>query len=227
MSAEADADEAPVYACQLRLGRPGVRLRLVPPRLEWTVGPQQGETMLADITRVRLTWRPGQLMKAAYHLELAARDGLRLEIGSVSRVSIAGVRDQGPAYAAFVRALHRALAASGGFSSEMDPASGEENATTRQSGADSRIIKSGTGPEYRAGFAPWRWRLMVALLAAAVAAALVMGWQLAGSAPMHVTLFVAFMLVAVTVPAVTSVIRNRPQSYPEGAPPERLLPQPE
>ena len=68
---------------------------------------------------------------------------------------------------------------------------------------------------------------MVALLAAAVAAALVMGWQLAGSAPLHVTLFVGFMLVAVAVPAVTSVIRNRPQSYPEGAPPERLLPQPE
>lgn len=197
MSAESDADDVPVYACQLRLGRPGVRLRLAPPLLEWTIGPQQGETALADITRVRLTWRPGQLMKAAFHLELAARDGLRLEIGSVSRVSIAGVRDQGPAYAAFVRALHRTLTA------------------------------SGARPEYQAGFAPWRWRLMVGLLVAAVAAALVMGWQVAGAAPVHVTLFVAFMLVAVAVPAVTSVIRNRPERYPAGLPPERLLPQPD
>ncbi len=184
----------PAYACQLRLGRPGVRLVLAPPVLEWTLGPRQGTLPLADIAALRLTWRPGQLMKASHHLEITARDGLRLEVGSVSRVSIAGVRDQGPEYAAFVRALHGALAA------------------------------AGARPRCLAGFAPWRWWSMVALAAVSVTAALAVVLRAGEETRWSALLFFGFLFALVAVPALTAIVRNRPDTYAPDRIPERLLP---
>lgn len=193
MTGEADKGGSS-YSWLPRLGGAGVRLHLAPPHLEWGLGLADGRMALSDIAEVRLRFLPARFGSASYEMELSARDGMRLKAGSMSRVSLTGVRDQKGEYAAFVRALHAARAAAGGTAL------------------------------YRGGFAPWRFWLMTLLGTITVAGLLtVLSAALLG-AQWSFALFLAAMAAFVIWPTGEMIWRNRPVRYTPDAIPAHLLP---
>ena len=191
--------QGPSYACLPRLGGAGVRLALTPPglappALDWSIGPREGRLPLKDVTAVRLRFLPAKFANRAFEMEIAGRDGTRLKVGSASRISLTGVRDQGPDYAAFVRDFHAALTASGGERS------------------------------FRGGYGPLRFWVMVALGLVALAGLLaVLGFAIA-ERQWNFALFLAALGAFVVWPTVETVWRNRPVSYTPDTLPPHLLP---
>lgn len=191
--------EGAAYACVARLGGVGVRLRIATPMLEWTVGAQQGRIALADVVAVHLRFQAAKFGGSSYETEIVAQDGTRLRIGSVTRTSLTGVRDQKAEYAAFVRALHGVLA---------------EDPPPRRVGA--RI--------YRGGFPPWRFWMMAAMGSVAAAGLVaVVGLALAERQWTY-ALFLAALAAFVGWPTAELIWRNRPLDYTPQAIPAHLLP---
>lgn len=186
--------DAATYACFPRLGGAGVRLELAPPVLEYAVGPKEGRLALAEVTSVTLRFLPAKFANHSFEIELSGRDGTRLKTGSSSRISLTGVRDQGADYAAFVRALHGALA------------------------------KAGSGASFIGGYGPWRFALMVAVgLAALAGLAAVLGFALREE-QWSMALFLGVMGAFVVWPTAQMIWRNRPVRYTPDAIPAHLLP---
>jgi len=182
------------YAYLPRLGGAGVRLDLAPPALDWAVGAKEGHLALADVDGVRLRFQAAKFAGSSFEMELSARDGTRLKIGSASRISLTGVRDQGPDYAAFVRAFHQARAQAGG------PCL------------------------FRGGFPAWRFWLMAAMGAIALAGlAAVLGFALV-ERQWSFAMFLAAMSAFVVWPTAQLIWRNRPVTYQPDAIPAHLLP---
>ncbi|WP_029005198.1 hypothetical protein [Azorhizobium doebereinerae] len=162
--------------------------------LEWTVGARSGRLRLKDITRLRLRHDLGQLGSSSYALLIEGRGTPTLRLGSTSRTGLTAVKDHGPAFVAFLAALHAALAA--------------QNIAVR----------------YEAGLPAWRWWAMMALglvtaagIAWVVAAAFLSGMRTEGLVIIGLALVLAW-------PLVETLWRNRPGSYSPSAPPARLLP---
>lgn len=182
------------YSYAPRLGGAGVRLRLVPGALEWAVGLAEGRLPLADIASVELRYLPAKFAAPSFEMEIRGRDGIKLKAGSASRVSLTGVKDQKAEYAAFVRALHRALAG------------------------------AGCRPRLSGGYAPWRFWVMAVLglivlggfLALFGAAVVQQQWSYA--------LFLGAMGAFLAWPTGDMIWRNRPLSYAPDALPRHLLP---
>ncbi|MCG5237557.1 hypothetical protein [Xanthobacter oligotrophicus] len=188
------ASTVAAYACFPRLGGAGVRLQLAPPVLEFAVGPKEGRLALADVTTVTLRFLPAKFANHSFEIELSGRDGTKLKTGSASRISLTGVRDQGADYAAFVRALHAALA------------------------------KAGSGARFSGGYGPWRFALMVAVGFAALAGlATVLGFAVM-ERQWSVALFLGAMGAFVVWPTAQMIWRNRPVRYTPDAIPAYLLP---
>lgn len=188
------ASPVAAYACFPRLGGAGVRLQLAPPVLEYAVGPKEGRLALADVTAVTLRFLPAKFANPSFEIELSGRDGTRLKTGSASRISLTGVRDQGADYAAFVRALHGALAA------------------------------AGSEARFSGGYAPWRFALMVAVGVLALAGlATVLGFALL-ERQWSAALFLGAMGAFVVWPTAQMIWRNRPARYTPDAIPPHLLP---
>ncbi|MDI4666110.1 hypothetical protein K9U40_17535 [Xanthobacter autotrophicus] len=188
------AEEGATYACFPRLGGAGVRLQLVSAGLEFAVGPREGYLALADISAVTLRFLPAKFAAAAFEIEISGRDGTRLKTASASRISLTGVRDQGPDYAAFVRALHAALAA------------------------------RGSAAHFRGGYARWRFILMVTVGALALAGLLtVLGFALL-ERQWSFALFLGAMGAFVVWPTAETIWRNRPLRYTPDRIPPHLLP---
>ncbi|WP_454917209.1 hypothetical protein [Xanthobacter sediminis] len=189
-----EQSEAPTYSYHPRLGGAGVRLTLEDGALSWLVGPREGRLRLADIGRLNLRFQPAKFAAATFELEVLGREGSRLVVASASRTSLTAVKDQGPDYARFVRALHAALAA------------------------------AGAGVDCRGGYGAPRWWTMAVLgavaalgLAAVVGFALAQGqWTAAG--------LIALLSAAVVWPTAETLVRNRPLRYRLDALPARLLP---
>lgn len=182
------------YSHLPRLGGAGVRLELVPEALLWSIGPREGRLALADITSVQLRFQPAKFAAPSFEMEIAGRDGTRLKAGSASRVSLTGVRDQREDYAAFVRALHRALAASG--------------ATLR----------------CRGGYAPLRfWAMVAAGLLALAGLLAVLGFAILQQ-EWPFAMFLAALGAFVVWPTAEMIWRNRPVAYTPEALPRHLLP---
>ncbi|MFG1298853.1 hypothetical protein V5F49_03560 [Xanthobacter sp. V3C-3] len=196
---ETGAAEGPAYACLPRLGGAGVRLSLTPAglapaALDWSVGPREGRLPLKDVTAVRLRFLPAKFASRSFEMEIAGRDGTRLKVGSASRISLTGVRDQGPEYAAFVRAFHAALARSPGERT------------------------------FRGGYGALRFWVMVAVGLAALAGLLaVLGFAIA-ERQWSFALFLAALGAFVVAPTVETVWRNRLVTYTPDALPPHLLP---
>lgn len=195
----AEAAEGPAYACLPRLGGAGVRLALIPAgpapvALEWSVGPREGRLALEDVAAVRLRFLPAKFASRSFEMEIAGRDGMRLKVGSASRISLTGVRDQGPDYAAFARAFHAALAGSPGERT------------------------------FRGGYGALRFWVMVALGLAALGGLLaVLGFAIT-ERQWSFALFLAALGAFVVWPTVETVWRNRPVIYAPDAIPPHLLP---
>lgn len=186
--------DAATYTCFPRLGGAGVQLELAPPVLEYAVGPKEGRLALADVTAVTLRFLPAKFANHSFEIELSGRDGTKLKTGSASRISLTGVRDQGADYAAFVRALHGALAAAGSRAS------------------------------FVGGYGPWRFALMVAVgLAALAGLATVLGFALREE-QWSMALFLGVMGAFVVWPTAQMIWRNRPVRYTPDAIPAHLLP---
>ena len=67
------------------------------------------EVTLRHVELVRLTYEPGKLARGFFKMALRFTDGRTLAITSVSWASLMQMRDQRPAYGAFVRALTEAI----------------------------------------------------------------------------------------------------------------------
>ncbi|MFS8038255.1 hypothetical protein ACI7BZ_15080 [Xanthobacter sp. AM11] len=193
MSAEAAAPGL-AYSWLPRLGGAGVRLRLAPPDLYWGVGLAEGHIALSDISDVRLRFVPARFGSPSYEIELAGRSGARVKVGSISRLSITGVRDQRAEFGAFVRALHAALASAGGRVS------------------------------FRGGYAPWRFWLMAVMGAVAGAGLVAVFAAALMDRQWNYALFLGVLSAFVMWPTAQMIWRNRPVSYTPQDIPAHLLP---
>ena len=200
-----DHDEAGrglTYSYQPRLGGAGTRLTLDGDRLAYAVGPREGQIDLRDVSRVRLVFHPAKFAHSSFEMRLRTWDGRQLKLGSVSRVSLTGVRDQSADYAAFVRAVHERLAHLG------------------MSGA----IRGHPPVAFTGGFAHLRWWVTAAvgLLALAVMVG-VLGFALIDRQWVAAA-FIAALCAFTALPMVEMISRNKPVTYRPDRIPPQLLP---
>jgi hypothetical protein len=105
--------DALAYAYKPSLMGAPWEFKLAPDALEWRIGRHQGRTPYTRIGRVRLSFRPVTMQTRRFVTEIWPVDGPRLVIASSSWRSIVEQEGQDHAYGAFVRELHRRIAASG------------------------------------------------------------------------------------------------------------------
>ena len=108
-----DPGDDPVYVYKPSLMGAPWELRLGPDALEWQVGWRRGRIPYRRITRVRLSFRPLTMQTRRFVTEIWWPDGPRLSIASTSWRSLVEQQPQDQAYGAFIRELHRRIAAAG------------------------------------------------------------------------------------------------------------------
>jgi hypothetical protein len=82
-------------------------------RLAWAAGRRTGSVPLRDIRRVRLSYRPANMLSQRYFTEVWADNAPKLRIVSISWKSMVEQERLDRPYVAFVRELHRRIAQSG------------------------------------------------------------------------------------------------------------------
>jgi hypothetical protein len=110
---DATEPDAPAYAYKPSLMGAPWEFRLAPDALEWRIGRHQGRTPYTRIARVRLSFRPVTMQTRRFVTEIWPADGPRLVVASSSWKSIVEQEGRDQAYGAFIRELHRRIAASG------------------------------------------------------------------------------------------------------------------
>lgn len=85
--------------------------RLRPDALEWRKGGREGRTPFGGIARVRLSFRPTTTQMRRFIAEIWPAGGPKLTIASTSARSLVEQTAQDDAYGAFIRELHRRMAA--------------------------------------------------------------------------------------------------------------------
>jgi hypothetical protein len=88
--------------------------RLEPDALVWELGRRNGRFSYRDIARLRLGYRPANLAGSRFITEIWSREGVKLEIASISQRSLFDYQNLAAEYRAFVVELARRIAASGG-----------------------------------------------------------------------------------------------------------------
>ncbi|MGZ3320193.1 MAG: hypothetical protein ACXU9C_04340, partial [Xanthobacteraceae bacterium] len=101
----------PVYIHKPSLMGAPWELRLRPEALEWRTGRHEGRIPYARVTRVRLSFRPVTMQTRRFLAEVWSAGGPRLSIASTSWRSMVEQEAQDQAYGAFMRELHRRIAA--------------------------------------------------------------------------------------------------------------------
>jgi hypothetical protein len=112
-ASQSDPGDDPVYIYKPSLMGAPWELRLRPDALEWQAGRHQGRIPYGRITRVRLSFRPVTMQTRRFVTEIWWPDGPRLSIASTSWRSLVEQQPQDRAYGAFIRELHRRIAAAG------------------------------------------------------------------------------------------------------------------
>lgn len=191
---EEDDAGALTYAYRSRMIGPGSRFRLRDGVLEWDVGARSGRLALADVTKVRLVYSPGQLASPMYEMRLTARSGETLRIGSLSRTSVTQVQDHRAQFLPFIRAVHAGL---------------EPHAT---------------GITFLGGLPPWRWWLMAGLTTFTMAGLLAVLATVALASQWAVAAVVVILSLLLGWPVAEMLWRNQPVRYAPSALPSRLLP---
>jgi hypothetical protein len=110
---DATEPDAPAYAYKPSLMGAPWEFRLASDAIEWRIGRYQGRTAYTRIARVRLSFRPVTMQTRRFVTEIWPVDGPRLLIASSSWKSILEQEGRDQAYGAFIRELHRCIAASG------------------------------------------------------------------------------------------------------------------
>jgi hypothetical protein len=103
--------DGPAYSYKPSLLGAPWEFRLTPDAIEWRVGPHHGYTPYTRIARIRLSFRPVTMQTRRFVTEIWPAGGPRLSIASASWRSLVEQQAQDQAYGAFVRELHRRLAA--------------------------------------------------------------------------------------------------------------------
>lgn len=108
-----DADEPrdPTYAYKPALIGAHWQLTLKPEGIAFVVGRYTGMVRYDRIKRVRLAFRPVTMQTQRYLTEVWSPDAPKLQIASCSWRSVVEQERQDAAYTAFVRELHKRLAA--------------------------------------------------------------------------------------------------------------------
>jgi hypothetical protein len=168
--------------------------RLEPDALAWELGRRNGRLAYRDIARLRLGYRPANLAGSRFIAEIWSREGMKMEIASISQRSLFDYQNLAAEYRAFIIELARRIAASGG-KCRCD-----------------------------AGFPPWRWWpalfVAVATLTAAIyvsVRALIAGAVTASAVIAALGLFFLWQIGSM-------VVRNRPRTYDPNSPPGDVLP---
>lgn len=100
-----------VYAYRPSLLGAPWEFRLTPDGLRWSAGKPSGDIRYDAVRQVRLSYRPAKMQAHRFFTEIWAEGAPSLRIGSASWKSMFLQEFQDDAYAAFVTALHRRLAA--------------------------------------------------------------------------------------------------------------------
>ena len=115
MEARIDATDRgdPAYAYKPSLLGAPWEFRLTADALEWSIGRHQGRTPYDRIARVRLSFRPVTMQTRRFVTEIWPAGGPKLSIASSSWKSVLEQEGRDQDYGAFVRELHRRIAAAG------------------------------------------------------------------------------------------------------------------
>jgi hypothetical protein len=117
MDLEPSPDDDPSYTYKPSLMGAAWEFRLRGDALEWHAGRHQGRFPYARITRVRLSYRPVTMQSRRFVAEIWPAGGPKLTIASTTWRSMVEQTAQDEAYGAFIRELHRRLAAGGSAAS--------------------------------------------------------------------------------------------------------------
>ena len=183
-----------VYQYRPRMLGSDYAFRLTADSLEWNVAGHAGRAAYPMISRIRLGYRPSNFGAQRFVAEIWTRNGPRLDIASASNRSLVATEDHGPAYGAFIRELHRRIAAAGGEC------------------------------RFEAGVAAWRWWPMAAVgLATAlgfgfIAFSAITGGDLGASA------LILGLIGLLGWQMVPLILRNRPRRYDPRLIPGDVLP---
>lgn len=190
-------DDPAFYAQRPHPLSPEVEFRVRPDRISWQDGRgRSGHMLFSDIASLRLTYDPARLMSPRHILDVTGRDRRRLRITSNTYRGMAQWRARNRAFGAFLRELHRRIAA-------VNPA------------VEARIGRGPVGFVLHMGL----WALMLVALAIGVALSLRAGQT--GAA-----LILGAMVAYFAWMGFTTARLNLPRSYEVSALPEALLPEP-
>ncbi len=162
--------------------------------IEWSTGAKSGRVPYNKVRRLRMSYRPMSMQAHRFATEVWAEDGTRLTIVSTSWKSMVEQERQDRPYAAFIRELHRRVAAAGA------PVRGEQGKTA------------------------WLyWPGLVVFAGVALGLAFLIVRALQAHAPAGVA-FIAGFLALFLWQGGNFFRRNRPGRYRPDAPPDELLP---
>jgi hypothetical protein len=102
----------PAYAFKPSLIGAWCEFKLKSDGLHWQMGPRSGRVRYERIRAVRLSYRPVTMQSRRFVTEIWSTDNPKISIVSVSWRSLVEQERQDVAYSAFVKELHRRLAAS-------------------------------------------------------------------------------------------------------------------
>jgi hypothetical protein len=114
MEADSPEQRDPAYSHKPSLMGAAWEFRLRSDALDWGVGFREGRIPYRNIRRVRLSFRPVTMQMRRFVTEIWSTDGPKLTIASTSWRSLLEQEAKDDAYGAFIRELHRRLAAAGG-----------------------------------------------------------------------------------------------------------------
>lgn len=115
MNADTAPDAAPTtYAYKPSLMAPMWEFRLAPGAMEWRAGSRGGRAAYDKIQWLRLGYRPRSMQSYRFVTDIWTDGGDHIAIASGSWRSLVQVERFDAPYAAFVRELHRRIAAAGG-----------------------------------------------------------------------------------------------------------------
>jgi hypothetical protein len=111
MEADSPDHADPAYSHKPSLTGAAWEFRLRDDALDWGVGFREGRIPYRSIRRVRLSFRPVTMQMRRFVTEVWSTDGPKLTIASTSWRSLLEQEAKDDAYGAFIRELHRRLAA--------------------------------------------------------------------------------------------------------------------
>jgi hypothetical protein len=191
-----ESADDPVYGYKPSLLGAPWQFRLRGDALEWQVGRHEGRVPYGRIARVRLSYRPSTLQTRRFLAEVWSAGGPKLPIASASWRSTVEQENLEAAYSAFIRELHRRIAAAG-------------TQATFQTGSPALLYWPGVAIVAAAALAIGLLAVRALMLGQWSAAAIVVGF-----------------LVLFAWQGVTFFSRNRPGRYRPEAVPAYLVPGP-